>query len=331
MACHGPSRRQHHSGSTLWHLTLAPISAAPSESSASTVTPEPLTVALATSHTPSARRWQRVHYARNLLNYMGVTRQGIAGRQPDLIVWPEFAVGFYLEQEPALRAQLGRFARRVNASLLLGAPRMATSETGSQYYNAAYLISGNGNLLDIYDKIRLIPFAEFRPFSLPALVAHRHERPSLFTPGERLTVFDSPKGDFGVMICYEATYPHLARRLVRRGAQFLVNISSDVWFEKSGATAAQQHFSMTVFRAVETKRTLARVSTSGLSGFVDPTGRVYHLSTADTGVTIGEVVPGREMTFYTRYGDWFAWTCTGFALVAMIGPVQRPVRARSRS
>ncbi|PON16443.1 apolipoprotein N-acyltransferase [Candidatus Entotheonella serta] len=246
---------------------------------------ESVNVALVTAHSPSAQRWQRVHYGGNLLNYIDATQQGITSRQSDLIVWPEFAVGFYLDREPALQAQIGRLTRRANAPLLLGAPRTSNSEAGPNYYNTAYFISANGRLQDVYDKIRLLPFAEFRPFSLPALVSHRHERLSLFTPGERTTIFSLPKGDFGVMICYEATYPYLARRLVQRGAQFLVNISNDVWLSYGGPAAAQQHFAISVFRAVETKRSLARVATAGLSGFVDPAGRRASLSVATSGVT----------------------------------------------
>ncbi len=294
---------------------------------------ESVNVALVTAHSPSAQRWQRVHYGGNLLNYIDATQQGITSRQSDLIVWPEFAVGFYLDREPALQAQIGRLTRRANAPLLLGAPRTSNSEAGPNYYNTAYFISANGRLQlqDVYDKIRLLPFAEFRPFSLPALVSHRHERPSLFTPGERPTIFSLPKGDFGVMICYEATYPYLARRLVQRGAQFLVNISNDVWLSYGGPAAAQQHFAISVFRAVETKRSLARVATAGLSGFVDPAGRRASLSVATSGVTFGEIAPGRELTLYTRYGDGFAWACTGFALMAVTRTRARSVNARSCS
>jgi len=120
------------------------------------------------------------------------------------------------------------------------------------------------------------------------------------------------------MICYEATYPYLARRLVRGGAEFLVNISNDIWLVEGGEAAAIQHFSMAVFRAVENRRYLVRAATAGISGFVDPTGRTHHLSTEEEGVILGRVLLRQEITVYTRYGDWFALACAGLTLVALI-------------
>lgn len=278
-----------------------------------------LTVALVQGDSDQPHRWSRVHYGNTLLRYIAITRHGTAGQQPDLVVWPEFAVGFYLDDEPALRAQLGQLTGGLNAPLLLGAPRREVAPQGVRYYNSAYLLEPGGRLLEVYDKIRLLPFAEFRPPAFPALVTHSATHPSEFTPGRRATVFSLPRGAFGVTICYEATYPPLTRRLVRNGAQFLVNISNDTWLTgpDGGGAAAAQHFSMSVLRAVETKRPLARVATAGVSGFVDPAGRLSHLARQE-GVTLGEVVPQQTMTVYVRYGDWFALGCVGASLAALL-------------
>ena len=282
-----------------------------------------VTVALVEGNVPSAQRWQRVHYASNLLKYISLTRQGTEGAQPDLVVWPEFATAFYLDREPILQTQLGWLTQQANAFLLVGAPRMEEVAGGTRYYNSAYLLSPDGKLVDVYDKMRLLPFAEYRPLALPTLLNHSPEYPSEFTAGRRSTVFSLPKGTFGVTICYEATYPQLARQLVRGGAQFLINISNDTWLVEKGGAAAAQHFSMAVFRAVENKRYLVRVATAGVSGFVDPTGQPYHLSTKEEGVVLGKVVPRQELTVYAQYGDWFALACVSFALVALVIVRQR--------
>jgi apolipoprotein N-acyltransferase len=288
-----------------------------------------LTVALVQGNIAQAQRWSRVHYGNTLLRYMASTRQGTAGQQPNLIVWPEFAVGFYLDDEPTLRAQLGQLTLSINAPLLLGAPRREVAPQGVRYYNSAYLLAPGGRLLDVYDKIRLLPFAEFRPLAFPALVNHSPAHPSEFTPGRRATVFPLPRGAFGVTICYEATYPPLTRQLVRNGAQFLVNISNDTWLvgPSRGGTAAAQHFSMAVFRAVETKRSLVRVATAGVSGFVDPAGRVSHLTAEKEGIIVGEVVPQQTMTIYARYGDWFALGCVSASLVALFAAWRQRIGA----
>ena len=278
-------------------------------------TSRPVRLALVQGKVPPAQRWKRVHYANTLFRYATLTQRGIAEAQPDLVVWPEFAVGFYLDREPPLYGQLSQFTKTMNAALLLGAPRVEKTEAGEHYYNSAYLLAPGGAVLDVYDKIRLLPFAEYRPLALPSLISHNSEYPSDFTAGSRSTIFSLPQGNFGVLICYEATYPSLARRLVQEGAQFFVNISNDTWL--AGEAAAAQHFSMAVFRAVENRRFLARVATAGFAGFVDPFGQVSHLSDATENVVLGDVLPHQHLSVYTRYGDWFVAVCGMWVLVAL--------------
>lgn len=295
------------------------------------VSQSPVTVAMVQGDVPSEQRWQRAHYASTLQTYASLTRQGVKNSRPQLIVWPEFALGFYLEREYLLRARLAQLTRQLNTFLLVGAPRIEETQTDDQYYNAAYFLSPQGQVLDVYDKMRLLPFAEYRPLALPALLTHSSEHPSYFTPGQRPTVFSLPQAPFGVFICYEATYPHLVRRFVQHGAQFLVNISNDTWLVQGGQAAAAQHFAMAVFRAVENRRPLARVATAGISGFVDAYGRRSHVSAAAEGVIQGQVLPQHDMTLYTRYGDWFAWGCIGWALVALFQVRQTAVSTRWQS
>jgi len=277
-----------------------------------------LKLALVEGNIPHAQRWQRVYYATTLLKYIAVTRQGVTGIPLDLVVWPEFALGFYLDREPALQAQLGQFTRSLDTSLLLGAPRLEETAMGSRYYNSAYLLAPGGALQGSYDKMRLLPFAEYCPLPLLPFCPQTSELPSAFTPGRKPTIFLLPRAAFGVTICYEATYPDLSRHLAQAGAQFLVNISNDTWLAQDNGAAAAQHFSMTVFRAVENKRPLVRATTAGVSGFIDPTGSSHHLSTKPDGVIVGEVIPRREVTMYARYGDWFACGCIGIALLALL-------------
>ena len=295
-----------------------------------------LDIAMVQGHVPNVQRWKRVSYARSLLKYVSVSQRGMQGAAPDLIVWPEFAVNFYLDQEPMLRAQLGRFTQRINAPLLLGGPRMETVTSGSQTesrklnksnksnksnkYNSAYLLAPGGEIVDWYDKIYLIPFAESPPFDIPidtkGIFSGYAEAPSLFTRGQRSTIFQLPTSQFGVLICYEAIFPSLARRLVNNGAEFLVNISNDTWLNNDPG-AITQHFAFSAFRAVENKRFLVRPATAGMSGFVDPVGRPSHLSTEKDQVVWGKIVPYNEHTVYARYGDWFAWGCMSCIPIAL--------------
>lgn len=283
-----------------------------------------LDIAMVQGHVPDVQRWKRVYYARSLLKYVSVSQRGMQGASPDLIVWPEFAVNFYLDQEPMLLSQLGHFTQRSKAPLLLGAPRMERvtedSQTKVRKYNSAYLLSPSGDIVDWYDKIYLIPFAETPPFEIPidtqGIFSGSEGAPSLFTRGQRSTIFPLPTSQFGVLICYEAIFPSLARRLVNNGAEFLVNISNDSWLNDNPG-AITQHFAFSAFRAVENKRFLVRPATAGLSGFVDPVGRPSHLSTEKDRVVWGKILPHHERTVYARYGDWFAWGCMSCIPVAL--------------
>lgn len=283
----------------------------------------PLHVAMVLGNIPPTQRWQPMYYASTLLKYASVTSRGIVGTSPDLVVWPEFAINFYLDREPLLQLQLGQFAQMANSALLVGAPRQEESATGMQYYNSAYLFSPNGALMGVYDKKRLVPFAEYRPFRLPGVLTHNELNPSEFTPGTGASVFSLPRGSLGMMICYEAAFPSVARHVVRGGAQVLVNISNDTWLGGIPA-ATEQHFVMSIFRAIENRRPLIRTATSGISSVVEPTGRLLFRSTVEEGVLRGTVFPRQEVTVYGRYGEWFSWLCMSVALVCLVRAAHKP-------
>ena len=265
---------------------------------------------------PAQDRWKRINYVTSLMNYVQLTRAGIPGHSADLIIWPEFASGLYIDQDPAVRLELSTLTRSIGIPLLLGAPRMTDT---NRYYNSAYLVAPGGKVVDTYDKMRLLPFAEYHPLGFPSFINRSSDMPEEFTAGTRPTIFSIPKARFGVVICYEATYPGYARNLTRRGAQFLVNMSNDVWLSGAGGRAAAgQHFAMAVLRAVENKRAMARATMAGVTGFVDEVGRPFLLSGGSDTVTSGIVPVRSELTIYTRFGDWFVLLCALYSAVCLI-------------
>lgn len=279
-------------------------------------------VALVERDMPAQDRWQRIHYVKALAGYMQATRRAVSKESTDLIVWPEFASGFYVDREPMMRAQLARMTGDLDAALLLGAPRLEESGDETRYYNSAYLVGSSGRVIDTYDKMRLLPFAEYHPLGVSLSEEANSDYPAEFSAGSRSTIFPLSKGSFGVMICFEATYPVFARRLAAGGAEFLVNISNDVWLAGAGGSAAAaQHFAMAVMRAVENKRALARATMDGITGFVDPVGRPYNISNEAEGVTLGAVAVSRELTVYTRYGDWFVLLCAIHSTLCLMAAI----------
>lgn len=127
-----------------------------------------------------------------------------------------------------------------------------------------------------------------------------------------------------MMICYEAAFPSVARQLIQGGAHVLVNISNDTWLGGIAA-ATEQHFVMSIFRAVENRRPLVRTATAGVSSIIEPTGRLLFRSTIAEGVLRGTVFPRQEVTVYARYGEWFSWLCIGVASICLVLVVRKPV------
>jgi apolipoprotein N-acyltransferase len=269
------------------------------------------TVAVVQGNIPNAFRWKRAFFEQTLETYAGLTN-ATQPAHPDLIVWPENAADFYLDREPLLRLQLGPVAGLARAGLVLGGPRLASD---AEARNAAYWIGPDGTVRAVYDKQRLVPFAEYDPFA--RLDAPPSDGP-VYTPGPEAEPIHTGAGALGVVICYEVLFPRLVSALVRRGAEVLVNLSNDSWLDRGDGAAPRQHFSMSVFRAIETRRFLVRAAASGLSGFVTPAGEIYDTIPVGTAAArVGRVAARRGLTLYVRFGD--AWVpAVGLAIVAAL-------------
>jgi apolipoprotein N-acyltransferase len=253
------------------------------------------TVAVVQGNVPNEFRWKRAFFERTLLTYAGLST-GLAD-PPDLIVWPENAVNFYVNREPMLLAQLGDVATLAREGLLVGGPRL-TDEGEAR--NSAYLIAPGGRIVDTYDKQHLVPLAEYNPLQRPASTP---EEP-VYGPGGEGRPFTTASMRVGTLICYEVLFPNLVRDLVRKGADVLVNISNDSWLDAGDGAARRQHFSMAVFRAIETRRFLVRAAATGVSGFITPAGELYATLPDDTqGASVGRVRPAGGLTPYVRWGN----------------------------
>lgn len=293
--------------------------------------PDSIRIALVEREMPAQDRFARIRYLKSFLGYVDATRTKVTRDSTDLIIWPEYASGLYIDREPSIRLQLARLAEETDSALLLGSPRLDDSGASPRYYNSAFLLSPAGQVISTYDKIRLLPFAEYRPLRLPRITSRHSDYPDEFARGSRSTIFSIGNASFGVMICYEAAYPEFARRLAAGGAQFLVNISNDVWLAGSGGnSAAEQHFAMATMRAVENRRAMARATMAGVTGFVDPAGRSYRTSIGVPTVLLAQVALEKTLTIYTRLGDWFALACVLWAC-ACVAWYGRPAAAEDRS
>ena len=248
---------------------------------------------------------------------------------PQLIIWPESAATFFfepnnfypfgMESQRAYRARLLELAHKIDTPLLFGAPALQFAPDVT-LRNRAYLVKADGQVGDYYDKLRLVPFAEYVPshFLLGRYMHRMVETPGGidFSPGDRQTIFHVDGTELGVLICYESIFPDLSRKAVKAGANLLVNITNDAAL---GRTAApRQLLAMAVFRAVENGVPLVRVGNSGISAVITPAGRVTHTTALFTRATEVETVPWRRArTFYTSVGDLFVALCFALSTIAL--------------
>lgn len=237
-----------------------------------------------------------------------VRESGATPAVPPLLVWPESSAPFLYGRDPVFRGALQSMAKKAHAYVVSGTVTFA-GQGNSQPQNAAVLLSPDGQLLLLYDKIHLVPFGEYVPWwAFPGKVGKVTAQVGDFVPGKSVEVARTPEGVIGIFICYEAIFPQLVRKFAAKGASVLVNISDDGWY---GDTAAPfQHFEMARFRAIENGRFVLRGTNNGITAIIDPYGRIRkQISRNQRGILTGHFRYLSEKTFYTEYGDVFAWSC----------------------
>jgi apolipoprotein N-acyltransferase len=240
-----------------------------------------------------------------------------SSESPGLIIWPESPAPFFIA-DPRLQQWLVAMAQDTNSSLVVGSLGEAQDTSGKrQLLNSALVMDPHGNIMGRYDKIHLVPFGEYIPFQNLLFFANKLTREvGDFGRGTERKVFELGGTHAGIFICYESVFPDEVREFTANGAQVLINISDDLWYGETGAPA--QHLQMARMRAVENHRWILLATNNGTTAAVDPFGRV--VKQAPRNVRAALVVPyapQNESTFYSRYGDVFAWVCVIISLLAV--------------
>jgi len=250
-------------------------------------------------------KWDPAFQTGTLEIYEGLVRQVVPAR-PDLIVWPETALPFFLRHDGRLGPRVRRQAAETGVPMLVGSPDV---DGAGRFYNTAFLLTRQGELAGRYDKRHLVPFGEYVPlrpllFFLDKLVVGIGD----FGRGREATLFSLDGARFGAMICYEVIFPAEVREFARRGAQFLVNITNDAWFGRSGAP--YQHLAMAAMRAVENGSYLVRAANTGVTAVITPAGEIRAATGLFTRAAPVETIRLRRAeTVYTRHGDLLPWAC----------------------
>ena len=282
-----------------------------------------------------------------LLKYTDLSLKA-AGKNIDIIVWPETMVPGILNIDPKLlNREIDRLSKEsvqtitdaTFANLILGGTAIDVRDSNALYFNTAFYFNRHGEYLNRYDKLYLVPFGEFIPFEewlsfFSYLVPYSV---SLSGGGER-TMFelDTRKDDrickFGVIICYEDTVAPLVRKFRKDGADFMINITNDAWFHDS--SELDQHLAVMVFRAVENRISITRAANSGISSFIAPNGEIYdYLENEGKHKEIEGILCNKIRfedsvnSWYTNHGDLFAISCLSITAVLFLVALTRRIFA----
>jgi len=275
----------------------------------------PIRICVVQGNIPQKLKWDIAARSFVVHRYLELTKEALKD-PPSLIIWPEAALPVVPEEESEYFREVVAYVKEIKKPLVFGA---VTLRQGN-YYNSALLLSREGELVQKYDKIHLVPFGEYIPlrdlFSFLESLAPIGD----ITAGKDYTVFRVNDGymsqlPFSVLICFEDLFPELSRKFVGKGARLLVNITNDAWFGKT--SSPYQHLSASVFRAVENRVYLLRSANTGISGFIRPDGRIISFIEDGNGNNIfiqgygtKEIYPpGRIPSLYTLYGDVFIRAC----------------------
>ena len=269
-------------------------------------------------------KWNPTLVQQNLEKHKNLTSQLEA---VPLVIWPESAIEVWLPDEliylpdklmPQLKAEQSRFI--FGAKSFRGKP----GTPDFQAFNTAFITDKSGRILGRYHKQVLLAFGEYLPFAKLLSLLPAMPFADGFTAGSGPVTFHLPRGiRIGSLICYEDLMPDLSRKFVKETrANVLVNLTNDAWYGKS--VGPWQHARLAQSRAIETRRSLLRVTNTGVTSLINAKGEmVQSLPMFTPAILKTEVEILDDETYYVRFGDWFAWGMTIISLGLMLSLLKR--------
>lgn len=218
---------------------------------------------------PAEEKWEKRHIRSNLERCIRVTREGLSP-ETRLVIWPETALQFYLQQDSSYSQRVQEFTRDAGITLVAGGPEFVKPGNETRYYNSIYLVDENG-AASIYRKERLIPFAEYCPVSLLQPFFEKMLGKNQYSTGVNNSELNTGDVRIAFAICFESLFPGLMSD--RSGnSDLVVIISDDAWL--GTAHGALQHLAGTVPAAVENRTWFLFCVNSGVSAVIGPDGTI---------------------------------------------------------
>jgi apolipoprotein N-acyltransferase len=248
-----------------------------------------------------------------------------------LVIWPESAIEAFIPED--LQILPPEFVPKFKSEqtfFVFGSKsyRGRPGQPGLKMFNTAFFTDARGRILGHYHKQVLLAFGEYLPFSKILSLLPAMPFADGFTPGPGPVAFHMARGiRIAPLICYEDLMPDLSRKFVSEArANLLVNLTNDAWYGRS--VGPWQHLWLSQSRAIETRRSLLRVTNTGVTSLINAKGElVKSLSMFSAAVMQTEVDILTSETYYVRFGDWFAWALTAISL-GIVFFILKPVLGR---
>lgn len=229
------------------------------------------------------------------------------------LIWPESALPFFMARSHEALKGIDQLLLD-HVTLITGAMRYKISKTAGQdnkraVFNSLFILDDKAKITQTFDKKHLVPFGEYLPFqSLLEAIGLRHivHVRGRFEIGQQKRVISLPDAPpFSPLICYEVVFPD---EIIESGTrpQWLLNVTNDAWYGVS--TGPYQHFAQSRIRAIEQGLPMVRVANTGISGIIDPYGRVMRsLPLASAGIIDTQLPVAIQKTIYAQYGKFLFW------------------------
>jgi apolipoprotein N-acyltransferase len=240
------------------------------------------------------------------------------------VLWPEAAANFFIERDAARRAAIAAVAPK-DGYVITGALRANPPPAPpAQIWNSIEAVDHDGAIRAGYDKAHLVPFGEYMPLRdvLPLQKITPGTIDLSAGPGPR-TIALPGLPSFAPLVCYEAIFPGAVID-PRARPSWILNATNDAWYGRSSGPF--QHFAIARTRAIEEGLPLVRVANNGISGVVDPVGRIVARTGLDAigyaDIALPEAGP---RTIYSSAGDWAFLALLIAGLFPVVNRLRRPV------
>ncbi|MEX2647759.1 MAG: apolipoprotein N-acyltransferase [Alphaproteobacteria bacterium] len=260
-------------------------------------------------------KWRAELREAHLARYVALSRTSKA--PPRLVVWPETAVPYFVDEEPELRALLAGLVAPDGVLLTGAVRRVDDGSKGASLFNGIQAIDARGAVVATYDKAHLVPFGEYTPLRAVLSAAKLTAGAVDFSAGPGLVTWALPGlPAASPLVCYEAIFPGRVTSSAERPA-WLLNVTNDAWFGLGAGP--RQHFAAVRLRAIEEGLPLVRAANTGISAIVDPYGRVVAALDLGAEGVIDALLPAAlgSAPPYARAGDLMLVPILGAAAFAL--------------